>query len=156
MRRLRPLWRRLRKVETLRDLVHACDLRALDVVRAAAWRLDMLKIGEPLDTHPVELTPHIEVSHPPVPREGWLTYLVALEGQVTRGGQDAGKVEVTVRLAYEVRGKLPPDALMRAFGFDIATHHAWPYLRERAHTLATGIGLHLPPLPMRRLSSKLE
>lgn len=143
-------------MKTLRDLVQATQLHAIDIVRNAAWRLDMTQIGEALDHRPAQLEAHVEVSTPPVSREGWLTFLVSIRGRLTRDGTEVGQLEASVRLAYQFSGTAPPDALVNAFGESLAVHHAWPYLREKVHTLGMGIGFHLAPLPLRRLGAGLE
>lgn len=138
----------------LRALVGAAELVAIDPIRVFAARSLDGGTDEAMPL-PSTLTVDTQFTHryPKALSKDGTFVLIGLA--CTFKDADAkvhGETLVELRLAYHFKGlSVPPDeALIDLFAREIAMHHAWPFLRERARSLGVDIGLPPLVLPLRK------
>lgn len=85
----------------------------------------------------------------------WTAFFVGIDCQwhLDEPDQVFGDLKIGLRVSYSFKGlsRHPPKELLTTFARQVATHHAWPFLRERARTMSVELGLPPLILPLRHL-----
>lgn len=140
---------------TLDALVASCSLLSLDTVASVAERYHAPVTRGALPMPPeLDVDAQVGVRHPKDLSHEGAAILVRLDARFRPQGQDGAEVAhvmVEVRVAYAFAGlQAPPtEELIERFAAQVAAHHAWPFLRERARTLSVEIGMPAFLLPIR-------
>lgn len=137
----------------LARLVQAAELVSIELVRVFGDRRHD-KVGDPLGLPP-KLNVHVEF-HMNSPREcpkDKASFIGVLTTKWSDGAIVVAQMEIAYRAAYALRGldSAPSQSIGLLFGSEVATHHLWPFLRERARNISMDIGMRPLVLPLRKL-----
>jgi hypothetical protein len=146
---------RAEKQMSLSDVVAVAQLATVDLVEILARRNSPAGGGH-LPLPDTAITVEIEISSPKAYHGKQASFLATVRCFWTSKDPSTEKyatASVTHRVAYEFSRDIAnadPDVI-KAFGEELALHHAWPFLRERLRSLSGEMGLPAVVLPLRKL-----
>lgn len=143
--------------KALTRLVQAAELVSIDLVRVFGDRFHADNIGLPL-VLPPKLNARVQfhMNSPKDCPKDKASFVGVLKVAWTDGDRVVAQMEIAYRAAYALKGltAAPSQELGLLFGSEVATHHLWPFLRERSRNISMDIGMRPLLLPLRKL--KLE
>jgi len=140
----------------LRELVAHAELLAIDIVQQEAAR-PVQAPHEGLLPRSDDWTTAWQLGKTLFPRKPSATGTTVLVEMTATWSSDEvveplAHARARARVAYAFRDleQPPHPQVLAAFADDLGLHHAWPFLRERLHTLGASMGLPPVVLPLRK------